>query len=115
MPAPDTAEATPRRRVLIVIGALMLTMLLAALDQTIVSTALPTIVGELGGLNHLSWVVTSYLLAITIFTQLYGKLGDLYGRKVVLQGALILFRRASGAATWACSAPSSASPASPGR
>lgn len=76
---------------LIVIGALMLTMLLAALDQTIVSTALPTIVGELGGLNHLSWVVTSYLLAITIVTPLYGKLGDLYGRKVVLQGALILF------------------------
>lgn len=89
--APDTTEATPRRRVLIVIGALMLTMLLAALDQTIVSTALPTIVGELGGLNHLSWVVTSYLLAITIVTPLYGKLGDLYGRKVVLQGALILF------------------------
>jgi EmrB/QacA subfamily drug resistance transporter len=85
------AEAVPRRRVLIVIGALMLTMLLAALDQTIVSTALPTIVGELGGLNHLSWVVTSYLLAITIVTPLYGKLGDLYGRKVVLQGALILF------------------------
>jgi MFS family permease len=54
--------------VLIVIGALMLTMLLAALEQTIVSTALPTIVGELGGLNHLSWVVTSYLLAITIVT-----------------------------------------------
>ncbi|HEV7482458.1 MAG TPA: MDR family MFS transporter [Solirubrobacterales bacterium] len=92
--APDiaeAAEATPKRRVLIVIGALMLTMLLAALDQTIVSTALPTIVGELGGLNHLSWVVTSYLLAITIVTPLYGKLGDLYGRKIVLQGALILF------------------------
>jgi EmrB/QacA subfamily drug resistance transporter len=88
---PLPSEAVPRRRVLIVIGALMLTMLLAALDQTIVSTALPTIVGELGGLNHLSWVVTSYLLAITIVTPLYGKLGDLYGRKVVLQGALILF------------------------
>jgi EmrB/QacA subfamily drug resistance transporter len=87
----EPVEATPHRRVLIVIGALMLTMLLAALDQTIVSTALPTIVGELGGLNHLSWVVTSYLLAITIVTPLYGKLGDLYGRKVVLQGALILF------------------------
>jgi EmrB/QacA subfamily drug resistance transporter len=87
----EPVEATPRRRVLIVIAALMLTMLLAALDQTIVSTALPTIVGELGGLNHLSWVVTSYLLAITIVTPLYGKLGDLYGRKVVLQGALILF------------------------
>jgi EmrB/QacA subfamily drug resistance transporter len=84
-------EAVPRRRVLIVIGALMLTMLLAALDQTIVSTALPTIVGDLGGLNHISWVVTSYLLAITVVTPLYGKLGDLYGRKVVLQGALVLF------------------------
>ena len=69
----------------------MLTMLLASLDQTIVSTALPTIVGDLGGLNHLSWVVTSYLLAVTIVTPLYGKLGDLYGRKVVLQGALVIF------------------------
>jgi EmrB/QacA subfamily drug resistance transporter len=82
--------------VLIVIGALMLTLLLAALDQTIVSTALPTIVGDLGGLNHLSWVVTSYLLAITVVTPLYGKLGDLYGRKVVLQGALIIFLVGSG-------------------
>ncbi len=69
----------------------MLVMLLAALDQTIVSTALPTIVGELGGLDHLSWVVTSYLLAVTIVTPLYGKLGDLYGRKIVLQAALLLF------------------------
>ena len=84
-------DAPPRRRVLVVIGALMLVMLLAALDQTIVSTALPTIVGDLGGLNHLSWVVTAYLLAITIVTPLYGKLGDLYGRKLVLQGALVLF------------------------
>src|SRR3954454_1783146 len=89
--ATTEAEAPPRRRVLIVIGALMLTLLLAALDQTIVSTALPTIVGDLGGLNHLSWVVTSYLLAITVVTPLYGKLGDLYGRKVVLQAALVLF------------------------
>jgi EmrB/QacA subfamily drug resistance transporter len=74
-----------------VLGALMLVMLLASLDQTIVSTALPTIVRELGGLQHLSWVVTSYLLAITVVTPLYGKLGDQYGRKLVLQGALILF------------------------
>ena len=80
-----------RRRVLAVIGSLMLVMLLAALDQTIVSTALPTIVGELGGLNHLSWVVTAYLLAVTVVTPLYGKLGDLYGRKLVLQAALVLF------------------------
>src|SRR5215207_1383219 len=75
----------------IVLGALMLVMLLASLDQTIVSTALPTIVGDLGGLEHISWVVTSYLLAITVVTPLYGKLGDLYGRKVVLQAALALF------------------------
>jgi EmrB/QacA subfamily drug resistance transporter len=75
----------------VVLGALMLVMLLASLDQTIVSTALPTIVGELGGLEHISWVVTAYLLAVTVVTPLYGKLGDLYGRKVVLQGALVLF------------------------
>src|SRR5690242_21646325 len=74
-----------------VIGGLMLVLLLASLDQTIVSTALPTIVGELGGLEHLSWVVTAYLLAVTIVTPLYGKLGDLYGRKIVLQGALAIF------------------------
>ena len=75
----------------VVLGALMLVMLLSALDQTIVSTALPTIVGDLGGLDHLSWVVTAYLLALTVVTPLYGKLGDLYGRKIVLQGALVLF------------------------
>jgi EmrB/QacA subfamily drug resistance transporter len=84
-------EAPSPRRVLVVTSGLLLAMLLASLDQTIVSTALPTIVGDLGGLNHISWVVTSYLLAITAVTPLYGKLGDLYGRKVVLQGALILF------------------------
>ena len=75
----------------VVLGALMLVMLLASLDQTIVSTALPTIVGELGGLEHISWVVTAYLLAVTVVTPLYGKLGDLYGRKVVLQGGLVIF------------------------
>jgi EmrB/QacA subfamily drug resistance transporter len=69
----------------------MLVMLLAALDQTIVATALPTIVGDLGGLSHLSWVVTAYLLAQTIVTPLYGKLGDLYGRKRVLQAGLVVF------------------------
>ena len=82
-------DAQPR--VGLVIGALLVVMLLASLDQTIVSTALPTIVGELGGLDHISWVVTSYLLAVTIVTPLYGKLGDLYGRKIVLQGALVIF------------------------
>ncbi|GLQ48200.1 EmrB/QacA family drug resistance transporter [Dyella lipolytica] len=72
-------------------SALMLVMLLAALDQTIVSTALPTIVGELGGLESLSWVVTAYLLTSTIVVPLYGKFGDLFGRKIVLQAAIVLF------------------------
>ena len=84
-------QGEQERRLGTVIAALMLVMLLASLDQTIVSTALPTIVGELGGLEHISWVVTAYLLAITVVTPLYGKLGDLYGRKVVLQAALVLF------------------------
>jgi EmrB/QacA subfamily drug resistance transporter len=83
--------AGDRRRILVVVSGLMLVLLLASLDQTIVSTALPTIVGELGGLDHISWVVTAYLLAVTAVTPLYGKLGDLYGRKIVLQAALVLF------------------------
>jgi EmrB/QacA subfamily drug resistance transporter len=74
-----------------VFGALMLGMFLAALDQTIVSTALPTIVGDLGGLDHLSWVVTAYLLASTASTPLYGKLGDMYGRKPVFLAAILIF------------------------
>ncbi len=74
-----------------VFAALMLGMFLAALDQTIVSTALPTIVGDLGGLNHLSWVVTSYLLASTISTPVYGKLGDMVGRKPVFLAAILIF------------------------
>src|SRR5215472_4703252 len=74
-----------------VFGALFLAILLAALDGTIVSTALPTIVSELGGLTHLSWVVTAYLLTSTIVGPLYGKLGDLHGRKIVLQTAIVLF------------------------
>src|SRR5258706_5425449 len=89
------ATQTTSRPPAAVLGALMVVMLLASLDQTIVSTALPTIVRELGGLQHLSWVVTSYLLAITVVTPLYGKLGDQYGRKLVLQGALILFMAGS--------------------
>src|SRR3546814_5299186 len=71
--------------------SLMLVMLLASLDQTIVSTALPTIVGEFRVLAHLSWIVTAYMLATTIATPLYGKLGDLFGRKIALQGAIALF------------------------
>jgi EmrB/QacA subfamily drug resistance transporter len=79
------------KNILIIYGGLVLVMLLAALDGTIVSTALPTIVGELGGLTHLSWVVTAYLLAQTIVTPIYGKLGDIYGRKTVLQVAIVIF------------------------
>ncbi len=80
-----------QQRVRVIFGALILVFLLASLDQTIVSTALPTIVGELGGLQHLSWVVTAYLLASTVSGPLYGKFGDLYGRKVVLQTAIVIF------------------------
>jgi EmrB/QacA subfamily drug resistance transporter len=78
-------------RVRLIFVALLLVLLLAALDQTIVSTALPTIVGDLGGIAHLSWVVTAYLLASTITGPLYGKLGDLYGRKRILQTAIVIF------------------------
>ncbi|MDX3531826.1 MDR family MFS transporter [Streptomyces sp. ID05-39B] len=77
--------------VLVSIGALLLGMLLAALDQTIVSTALPTIVSDLGGMEHLSWVVTAYLLASTAATPLWGKLGDQYGRKRLFQIAIVIF------------------------
>ena len=88
-------EIPPRplahREILAVFAGLMAGMLLAALDQTIVSTALPTIVGELGGLDHLSWVVTAYLLTTTVSTPLYGKLSDLYGRKLMFQAAIVIF------------------------
>jgi EmrB/QacA subfamily drug resistance transporter len=80
-----------QQRVRLIFAALLLVLLLASLDQTIVSTALSTIVGDLGGIQHLSWVVTAYLLASTVVTPLYGKLGDLYGRKLVLQTAIVLF------------------------
>ena len=92
--APLAAEPQTEREgatLYAVIAGLMLVMLMAALDSTIVSTALPTIVGDLGGLEHISWVVTAYLLAQTVVMPLYGKLGDLYGRKLVLQVALVLF------------------------
>jgi EmrB/QacA subfamily drug resistance transporter len=87
-PSPTPA---PTQSVLVIFGALVLVMLLASLDQTIVSTALPTIVGELGGLAHLSWVVTAYLLATTVVGPLHAKLGDLYGRKIILQIAIVTF------------------------
>lgn len=93
MTNPTIEDPAPlaHRQVLVAFSGLLLVMLLAALDSTIVSTALPTIVGELGGLEHLAWVVTGYLLAQTVVTPIYGKLGDLYGRKIVMQAAIVLF------------------------
>jgi len=89
---PDqTSGQLTHRQVLIVLSGLMLGMLLAALDQTIVATALPTIVGDLHGLDHLSWVVTAYLLTTTLSTPLYGKISDLYGRKRIFQIAIVIF------------------------
>jgi EmrB/QacA subfamily drug resistance transporter len=80
-----------RRRILLIIGALLLGMLLSSLDQTIVSTALPTIIGDLKGGSHLAWVITAYLLTSTVSTPLWGKLGDLYGRKIFFQAAIVIF------------------------
>ncbi|WP_327236825.1 MDR family MFS transporter [Streptomyces sp. NBC_01317] len=89
--SPVPGEGQSPRTVLAAISALLMGLLLAALDQTIVSTALPTIVSELGGLDHLSWVVTAYLLASTAATPLWGKLGDQYGRKKLFQTAIVIF------------------------
>ncbi len=96
MTAPAPAAGTPgtkmtHREVLIVFSGLMAGMLLAALDQTIVATALPTIVGDLGGLEHLAWVVTAYLLTSTAATPLFGKISDMYGRKLIFQAAIVIF------------------------
>ena len=91
--APPAADGLDRRRMNLVFGTVLLGMLLAALDQTIVSTALPTIVGDLGGAEHLSWVVSAYLLADTIATVLAGKFGDLFGRKLMLPGVRRRVRR----------------------
>jgi EmrB/QacA subfamily drug resistance transporter len=90
-PVDEEAAGAEHRRILVILGALMLGMGLAALDQTIVATALPTIAGDLHGLNHLSWVVTAYLLTTCISTPLWGKLGDLYGRKALFQLAIVIF------------------------
>src|SRR5439155_23134395 len=90
-PLMKTNAPPSHRQVLVAFSGLLMAMLLAALDSTIVSTALPTIVGQLGGLERLAWVVTAYLLAQTVVTPVYGKLGDLYGRKKVLQIAIVIF------------------------
>jgi EmrB/QacA subfamily drug resistance transporter len=88
---PPVVERVTGRRLWLILGALLLGMLLAALDQTIVSTALPTIVGDLHGGSHLAWVVTAYLLSSTVSTPLWGKLGDQYGRKIFFQVAIAIF------------------------
>ena len=86
----DSAQAS-HREILLVLPALMLAMTLAMLDQLIVGTALPHIVGDLGGVAHLSWVVTAYVLASTITTPFYGKLGDLYRPQEFLIAAIVIF------------------------
>src|SRR5256714_6844840 len=85
------AQTADQRRVWVIFSGLMLALLIASLDQTIVATALPTVVSDLGGLSQLSWVVTAYLLASTVSTPLWGKLGDLYGRKVFFEAAIVIF------------------------
>ncbi|MFG1737756.1 MDR family MFS transporter [Micromonospora chalcea] len=91
MTAQTAPPALPARQIRLLMFGLMTGMLLAALDQTIVGTALPTIVGELGGINHYSWVVTAYLLASTASTPLYGKMADLYGRRPVFLFSIGMF------------------------
>ncbi|MGH9044258.1 MAG: MDR family MFS transporter [Acidimicrobiales bacterium] len=80
-----------RRRILVIFSGLILAILLSALDQTVVATALPTIAGDLHGLTQLSWVITAYLLASTVTIPIYGKIGDLFGRKNVLIFSILLF------------------------
>src|SRR4051794_34832285 len=93
---PTTTHTAPSARPsLPVLAALGLCVLLAALDATVVSTALPTVAGQLGGLAQLPWVVTAYLLTSTVVTPIYGKLGDLWGRERVFSGAIVLFAAGS--------------------
>ncbi|WP_082487284.1 MDR family MFS transporter [Leifsonia sp. Root112D2] len=100
---PASTEATPtnKRSILLVFAGLMVTMLLASLDQTIFSTALPTIVGELNGVNEMTWVITVYILASTIMLPIYGKIGDLIGRKGIFIGAISVFILGSIIGGWA--------------
>lgn len=90
-PARTDAGNPTRRHILLVFAGLMVTMLLASLDQTIFSTALPTIVGELNGVDEMVWVITVYILASTIMLPIYGKVGDLIGRKGIFIGAISVF------------------------
>jgi len=93
--SPPDSEGFTHRQILVIMSGLMMGMFLAALDQTIVSTALPTIVGDFQRSNLLSWVITAYLLASTASTPLWGKAGDLYGRKRIFQLAIVVFLLAS--------------------
>ena len=100
MQGPTTETGAPvivltRRRITIIFSALIAGMLMAALDQTIVSTAMPTIVGELGGVSHMAWMTTAYLLATTLVMPVYGKFGDLWGRRTLFLIAIGLFTLAS--------------------
>ena len=79
------------RQILVVMAGLMAGMFLGALDQSIVATALPTITSELGGLDKLSWVVTAYMVTATAVTPLWGKISDLYGRRLIFQAAIVIF------------------------
>src|SRR4051795_12228412 len=90
-PTESTAPPGLRREVLVVLPGLLLALALAMLDNFIVGTALPRIVGELGGLAHLSWVVTAYVLGTTVSTPIWGKLGDLYGRKTIFLTSIVIF------------------------
>jgi MFS family permease len=87
----STGHYADRREVMIVLPGLLMAILLAMLDQLIVGTALPRIVGSLGGVTHLAWVVTAYVLASTVTTPFYGKLGDMYGRKKLFIFAIVIF------------------------
>src|SRR3954464_9955434 len=95
-----TTEAAPvtgapaqftHRQIMITMSGLVIAMLLAMLDNMIVAPALPTIVGELGGLDHLAWVATGYILASTVSTPIWGKLGDLYGRRIIFISSVVIF------------------------
>lgn len=85
----------PQRQINLIFVGLLISMLLASLDQMIFSTALPTIVGELDGVNHMLWVTTAYIVAVTVMMPIYGKLGDLIGRKVLMVAAILLFMAGS--------------------
>ena len=116
-PPHDDSEHTylTHQQILVVLGGLMAGMFLAALDQSIVGTALPRIVSDLGGLDHLSWVVTAYLLTSTAATPLWGKISDLYGRRLIFQLAIAIFLIGSAALRAQLRTCRSSSPSAPSR